>query len=543
VNCNTLAALRFVDNAPVRKTTAALSGLAGISIVLLALAVRLPALTAGFPYMNYIDEGNFLRPVSEMLREGRWEPGWYMYPSLPLLVTATAARLYDPFRRAAHGGRSLRDDLRPTDEAYDDLSPELLLAGRVMSLLAGLGIVGLAGRLARRLAGSRAGWAAALVTALAPPLVTRGAIASVDPYAAFFVLAALLFAERLRTAGRPGREALFAGAMAGFAFAAKYPAVLVALAPAWIVLRSQRPRQDKMRLLLLGAAGTMAAACLAMPGLLLHPRDVLAAIERQGQLYGGLTSPAPLWKQALVRAEWDVPYEHPELGAVFLLLVLAGLVLGLRDRGDRGDRDRAPSIQGWCLYAVPTLLLFSFYSFHPFRNLLPLVAPACILVAILWDRLRVRLARPLWADAAALLLLAVLFARPVAGYAWERLHLRDSRTEAVDWLAPRVRPGDAVLVIQELAILPGELDRLPADTFLAHWPRVPRALGNRHHRFLIASVPPPSGRYPQSPADRDALLHDYEERARFGDQPTPEDTYWWHGNRQTILILERRAGS
>jgi 4-amino-4-deoxy-L-arabinose transferase-like glycosyltransferase len=514
----------------VRKTTA------GLSIVLLALAVRLPALAAGYPYMSYIDEGNLLRPVSEMLREGRWELGWYMYPSLPLLATAAAARLEDPFRRAAHGGRSLRDDLRATTEVYDDLSPELLLAGRVMSLLAGLGIVVLAGRLARRLAGARAGWAAALVTALAPPLVTRGAIASVDPYAAFFVLAAFLFAERLRIADHPGREALAAGAMAGFAFAAKYPAVLAGLAPVWTVLRSPRGRRDKLRLLLLGAAGAAAAACLAMPGLVLHPGGVLAAIQRQGELYGGLTSPAPLWRQALVRAEWDLPYEHPELGAVFLLLAAAGLVLCLR------DREMAPAVQGWCCYAVPTLVLFSLYSFHPFRNLLPLVAPACILVAILWDRLRLRLARPLWADAAAVLLLAVLFARPVAGYAWERLHLRDSRTEAVDWLIPRVRPGDAVLVIQELAILPGELDRLPADTFLAHWPRVPRALGNRHHRFLIASAASPAGRYPQSLEERAALLRDYDVRARFGEQPTPEDPYWWHGNRQTIYILERRAG-
>jgi len=88
------------------------SVLSGLAVLLLAAAVRLPSLTAGYPYINYVDEGNFLYPVSEMLRLGRWEPGWYLYPSLPLMATATAARLGDPLRRTLRGGRSLADDLR-----------------------------------------------------------------------------------------------------------------------------------------------------------------------------------------------------------------------------------------------------------------------------------------------------------------------------------------------------------------------------------------------------------------------------------------------
>jgi 4-amino-4-deoxy-L-arabinose transferase-like glycosyltransferase len=412
---------------------------------------------------------------------------------------------------------------------YDLLAPELLLAGRVMSLLAGLGLVLVAGRLAARFGGPRAGFAAALLTALAPPLVIRGAIASVDPYAAFFVLAALLFAERLR-AERPGREALAAGAMTGFAFAAKYPALLAGLAPLWIVLRSARPWRDKLRLLLTGVAGAALAAVIAMPGLLLHPREVWEAVRRQGELYAGLPSEASLWHQAFVRAEWDLPYEHPELGAVFVLLALAGLIAALR------DRDLAPTAQGLALYAAATLLLFSRYSFHPFRNLLPLVAPACVLIAVLWVRLRARLSRPLWADAAAGVLLILLFAVPVTGYAAERLRFRDSRAEAVDWLAPRLRPGDSVLVVGELAFPPGELARLRGDVTQRHWSRVLRVLGPRRIRFLVASLP--SGAV--APANIEEILSAYEIRARFGETPTPADPYWWHGNRQKIFILERR---
>jgi hypothetical protein len=570
----------------VKKSAAALSALA---LLVLAAAVRLPSLTAGYPYMGYVDEGNLLHPVARMVRTGRWNPDSYLYPSLPLIVIAAAARLSAPFRNGLPDGRV-------SPGGYDLLSPEILLTGRLMTLLVALSIVALAGRLARRLAGPRAGWAAALLAALAPPLVLRGAIAIIDPWASFFVLAALLFSERLR-AGRPsppaplpapaaqspgegrqeealhallfsplpagawvgdgrgaggeGRaaaatagllrhplwEVFAAGAMAGFAFASKYPAVLVAIVPLWLALRSGRPWQEKIRCLLAMAAGALLAATAAMPGLVLQPHQVLQAVQRQGELYSALTSPAPLWHQALVRAEWDLPYDHPELGAVFLVLTLAGLVFALRDHA------LTSTAQAWTLFAAASLALFSSYSFHPFRNLLPLVAPACILVAILWDRLRSRLASPrgaLWADAAALLLLTLCFALPLSGYVRERLHLRDSRAELADWLALRLRPNDRVLIMRELQILPTELDRLPGRIAVRPWFQVRKALHHQPPQILILGDPPATGPEALLPAERQAILQAYEIRARFGETDTPFADDIWHGNRQTVYVLEQR---
>jgi 4-amino-4-deoxy-L-arabinose transferase-like glycosyltransferase len=511
----------------VKKTAAALSALA---LLALAAAVRLPSLTAGYPYMSYVDEGNLLHPVAHMVRTGRWNPDSYLYPSLPLIVIAAAARLSAPFRNGL-------PDRRASPGGYDLLSPEILLTGRLMTLLAALGIVALAGRLARRLAGPRAGWAAALLAALAPPLVLRGAIAIIDPWASFFVLAALLFSERLRAGRRPLWEAFAAGAMAGFAFASKYPAVLVGIVPLWLVLRSGRPWQEKIRCLLAMAAGALLAAAAAMPGLVLQPHQVLQAVQRQGELYSALTSPAPLWHQALVRAEWDLPYDHPELGAVFLVLTLAGLVFALRDRA------LTSTAQAWTLFAAASLALFSSYSFHPFRNLLPLVAPACILVAILWDRLRSRPAYPrgaLWADAAALLLLTLCFALPLSGYVRERLHLRDSRAELADWLALRLRPNDRVLIMRELQILPTELDRLPGRIAVRPWFQVRKALHHQPPQILILGDPPATGPEALLPAERQAILQAYEIRARFGETDTPFADDIWHGNRQTVYVLEQR---
>ncbi|HVR97104.1 MAG TPA: glycosyltransferase family 39 protein, partial [Thermoanaerobaculia bacterium] len=302
-----------------------LSALPWIAILLLALALRLPAVSAARPYMTYVDEGNVLHPTARMLRTGGWDPGWYLYPSLPINAIAAGVRLYEPFYEEAHG-RPLRQDIRSLDTAYYNiLEPfELLCIGRMVGLLAGLGTVLLAGLLARRLAGPRAGLFAASLAALAPPLVIRSGIVSVDSYAALFVTACLLFTDRTRTSRRPCLDALLAGAMAGCAFTSKYPTVLVSLAFALTVLLSRRGWKERLRLWTLGALGAVLGAALTMPALATHPAAVLDGILSQGRIYGELTSP-PLWQQAILRAEWDLPFEHPELGVLYLLLAAAGL--------------------------------------------------------------------------------------------------------------------------------------------------------------------------------------------------------------------------
>src|SRR5215213_1603237 len=192
-----------------------------IAVLLLAAAVRAPSLTAARPYINYVDEGNYLHVSARMIRDGRWIPDDFMYPSLPITAVAAAARAYGPIYRIRHEGRSLPSDvLTGHGGYYDVLEPfEILLLGRILDFLAGLGIVLVTGLLARRVArfesNTRAGLLAAFTAALLPALVARGGIATVDPYATLFVIACLFFTDRARTSDRPGREALLAGAMAG----------------------------------------------------------------------------------------------------------------------------------------------------------------------------------------------------------------------------------------------------------------------------------------------------------------------------------------
>ena len=96
---------------------------AGIALLVVAAAVRLPALPAGLPYMTYVDEGHVLHHVVHLLAERTWEPGSYYYGSHTLYLVAGAAVAWSPFYAEIHG-HSLANDLsRSPPQYYDVLEP------------------------------------------------------------------------------------------------------------------------------------------------------------------------------------------------------------------------------------------------------------------------------------------------------------------------------------------------------------------------------------------------------------------------------------
>ena len=509
-----------------------LRALPWIAVLLLALAVRAPALTAARPYLTYVDEGHVLHPTARMLDAGRWIPDFFVYPSLPITAVAATARAVEPFY-------PIRDAL--VTEAggyYDALEPfGLLLLGRILCLLAGLGVVLLTGLLARRMAGEAAGLLAALAAALVPALAIRGGITSVDAFATLFTTACLLFTERTRTAERPRRdllEALAAGAMAGFAFTSKYPAVLVAVAFALTIWLGRPAWRERLRLWGAGAAGAAGAALLAMPALVAEPKLVFASLLAASDFYEEITSPS-LWSQIFGRAQWNLPFEGPELGGPFVALALAGLGVALWDR-----RTRATAC-GWALWMAVALVFYGRQTFQPFRNLLPLVPIACVAVAVLHAKLREWTPRPAWADAAAVLLIAALLGPSTVRFARERAGFEDSRTQTVDWLARHGRPGLA-LVLNDLAFLPSELDRLEGRKVEVHaWERMQTRLRNRRVRYLVLTQMPTRQGQPLIGKEQvGEILELYEQRAVFGEDTVTPVAGFWHGNRQVIRVLERR---
>src|SRR3954453_12373646 len=138
-----------------------------LAVLAIAAGVRLPALTAGLPYMSYIDEGHVLHHAAYLLAHHTWEPDTYSYPSLPFYLIAGAVLADSPVYALVHG-RPLLADLTPSPpEYYDIVGPSaLIVLGRLVVLAFSLGIVAVTGLLVRRLAGPAAGLFAAWLAAL-----------------------------------------------------------------------------------------------------------------------------------------------------------------------------------------------------------------------------------------------------------------------------------------------------------------------------------------------------------------------------------------
>jgi hypothetical protein len=501
--------------------------------LVLGFAVRAIPVTAARPYIAYVDEGNFLHSPFRLLKEGGWNPPASPYPQLPGIVVTAAARAIDPMYRAVRGV-SLRDRIPAQIELYDELEPfGLLLLVRFLNVALGIALVVLTGLLARRLAGPRAGAAAAALAALTPALALRGSSATVDSLVTLWVLACLWLTDLTRTSRRAGLVSFGAGAMAGLAFASKYPSGIVLAAFGVTTLLLPIAGRERVRRLALAAAGLVAAAFLAMPAIRLSPAGAYASILREIRFYGNVDSPS-LWRQALLRAEWDIPFEGAELGFVFTAAALAGIVLGLR------DRDLRPTLWGWCTYAGIAFALFGTRTFQPFRNLLPLVPLGCVAAALLFVRIRHRVRRKVWIDAAALGWLLLAFGLPMAAYARDRSRLRDSRTIAVDWLTAHVQPGDDVLLVHDLGILRQEVDRVRANTRVRWWEQVESEVRSNPPRFIVGGVRTNGDGSLVEVSSLPAVGGAYVSRLRAGTRPTVLERAWWRGNDQIVEILERK---
>lgn len=504
-------------------------------VLAVALAVRLPTLTAALPYMTYVDEGHVLHHVIHHLSVPTWEPSTYSYPTFPFYLVAGAAMAWSPVYELRHG-RPLRAALSPIPfQYYDILEPaDLLVIGRLVTLVFSLGIVVLTGLLARRLAGPAAGLFAAWLAALTPALVIRSAIVNINPIVAFFALAALWFAEGARDGERPRRAAILAGVMTGLTGASKYPAALICLPVALAILLARAPWKEKVLRLFLAGAASVTALVLAMPALVLRPEGVLGGLREMSSVYGAQEA-GSYWHQAIRRAEWDLPLEHPEVGIVFLVLAAAGLVVGLRE--PRWSR----TVWAWALFGAATGLLVAPYQFRAFRNLLSLVPLGCILVALLYAFLRERAKRPVWVDATAVLLPILLFAPAHHQYIRYQLWLEDSREQALNWLAGRAGPRDNVLIAAELAFLPGRVASLESRTEVLRWGQAKKRIYDRQpHYVLLGEVVGLRGGLRMGSGARTRIGRNYQIAARFGGHNTYSYGGVFRGNQQVIYVLKRR---
>ena len=438
-----------------------------IGLLVLATGLRVTGLGAGLPYSSYIDEGHYLHPTAHMIAEDTYHGGDYQnpyeHPSLPYDAIALTAELY-----RLTGDTGIKEGAIATDASpyYDLMQPSaLILIGRLVILAFSVATVLVTVLLGTRLLGRRAGLIAGTLVAFLPVLVAKSTVVTADAVVTFFTMAAILAASALTRPAASSRRLLvsaaLAGALSGMAFTSKYPAgavILVALTV--IALRRELAIATRAWLAATALGAAVVAAVVTMPALVLNTSQVITDVKYEASVYGNYSD----------GHYWSWLIDPGQIGWLFTAASVVGVVLLVRR-----PATRRVSI-GWLVFAVPFATYLVVQHFQPVRNLMPLlpflaVAAACAIVeavAALGRRIPLdRRARAATSIAATAVLVVAMFLGGVGPYLRSSSQVVDSRTHAVDWLAQQVGPDDTVLVVEQLAILPVDIDRIGGKVTVA----------------------------------------------------------------------------
>lgn len=328
-----------------------------LAVFAAALLIRLPGMGWGLPNENQAFSLHPDEPVVQIYSQqvnpaqGDFTPGFYNYGTLGLTVNSVAMRMAD-----AYGPNP------ETDPAGH--SAAQLLAGRMVSALAGAGLVlGLWLFLRRRIGDWGAG-SGALAAAFAPGLLTHSRFMTVDVLATAIALAALVWAVKAAEA-EPGkavmRASVVAGLMTGLAAGVKYNMALALLA-LWAALALARPK-GWLAAAAAGAGASIVAFLFSTPGAVLETaafvRDVqyelLHTSSGHGLVFAG-TSPGFI-------------YHFFNLAAAYGLGLVVLSIVGLA----HGGRKKQAWILAWCVFAVAYYVLIGRAEVKFMRYVFPLI--------------------------------------------------------------------------------------------------------------------------------------------------------------------------
>jgi 4-amino-4-deoxy-L-arabinose transferase-like glycosyltransferase len=374
----------------VARVRVARTAVALVSILALALGLRVWGLRFGLPYFEHPDEWAVADEALRMLRTGDYTPFSYTYPTLYVYMQVGVATFH--FLWGAGAG------LYRTPADIDPV--RFYVWARALTALLGTGAVALTFLAGRSLYGRTAGLLAAALIAVMPAVAGDAHYVTTDTPAMFFTLLAFLAIAQL---GIPpehdeSREtlrstlalALFAGFGVGIATATKWNAgALVIALLAAIVLAAYRRMSDARRsifnlqpstfnpqpstfnLLLAALAGILLGFTLGVPFWLRDlPRILtdLAGIIRHYRFDG---HPGAESDQPALFYWWALTRE----GTLLAWACLGGVALAFLRR--------KPADILVLAVVVPAVLQLTGVKVVFFRNAMPLLPFLCILAAAL----------------------------------------------------------------------------------------------------------------------------------------------------------------
>ena len=416
----------------------AIIGVAALLLRSWGLGWGLPNVERYYPY--HPDESVLLDAVCKVNPLwGDFTPSFYNYGSLYINLTRLVFDLVAPIQ----GWGTVPRFGTPFADWVGDFA-HLLLVGRWVAIVLGVGTVYAVLSLGTRLFSRRAGWLAAVFLAVAPMPVLLGHYMAVDVPTAFFITLALATGAGALEPAPPRRAAgliILSAFLTGLATGTKYnsfPALFPLLVPLWQLWgQGGSPR----RFAILAAMGAVLAAplafLLATPGVLLQTRRFLQDVayelmrNREGQgLVFKATPPAFLYHLSIslpIGLEWPL-----------YLLALAGAGWSLARR-------RAQHVYLW-LFVLPFFLLLVPAQRKYVRYVAPMVPVLVVLAAGVVDEGLAGRRRRYWAVAAGIAGGAAL-ASTIAHLGV--LAAPDARDQAVQYLREQVQPSDTVALASD----------------------------------------------------------------------------------------------
>ncbi|MBI5136102.1 MAG: glycosyltransferase family 39 protein [Nitrospirae bacterium] len=411
-----------------------------IAALLVVLAagfwIRLAGAPYGLPVVTNTDELPIAMNAARIAATGDMNPRFFNYPSLTIYLDALCFKALFLAGKAAGKYQSMGQMQQP----------DLLYAGRVITVVLGTATLALAFAAGRLLWGTAAGLAAAALLAFCYLHATLSYVIGVDVPTAFFATAALLAAALRWRRGPRWRYYLASGVLAGLAMGSKYTALFAVLPLAAAHLAApDDPRPLAARLRdprLLAVLGLTPLVFLATtPYAVLDWPAFLQALRVEGAHYagghagsetGGVSYGAYLG--VLAREFGILP---------LALAALGGVLVAVRERRLL-----------WVLLAFP-LAYFLFIGRYPVyfaRNLAPVVPFLALLGgAALHHGRRLAAARGTTAARAATLAMALLVAAGAVQQgtrAWHQVRLvtlPDTRWQSLLWAAEHLPAGARIL--------------------------------------------------------------------------------------------------
>lgn len=390
-----------------------------LPITLLAVALRLPGLGWGAPYVYHPDEHQIVEHALQMVRTGDPNPRWFLYPTAQVYLQAATSGILARLTGADTSPVVLQGSIYA--ESVPSHWPHYFSGRLLVAVLGGLSAaaVTLAGF---QLAGPVAGGTAGLVLSLSPLHVGHSQYVTTDVPSAFWVALTLLAVALYQRGWGPG---LVAAAIAsGPAASTKYNAGLVAMVPplvAWQALG--RPWHQLLALSAFSLFGFLAGS----PFVLAEPATFWRYLGLQAGVYSGGHAGATgglswLWYAGRLATQGLTPP---------LFLAWVASTVWVLWRG-------GPTARAAATYGLLYLLLVGSFPVRFSRNLIPLL-PATALVlglgtAQLVHRSRLQL---------VLLALVLAFLPPllqVRAQVAQRLR-PDTRSIALDWVRAILPPG------------------------------------------------------------------------------------------------------